>query len=97
MLWTNRVPESATDVWFISGYKATRTDCKLDRKDFEAWCQKKGWKPTPITQPTYRYSERIKDAVQIEAGLEFNGRKGGRGTSGIYDEKAGRAYVSYAG
>ena len=96
-LWTNRVPASATDVWFVSSYKATRIDCKLDRDEFLAWCRAKGWKPNPIIETNGTYLERLNDAVLIDDGLEFNARERGRGSSGIYDDLAGRAYIFYAG
>jgi hypothetical protein len=101
MLWTNFVPASATDIWFTSGYFATTIDCKLDLTEFQAWCQRKGWNLTPIVagQPKALYLDRLGDAVLIESGFEFNAKYGaaGRGNAGLYDSRAGRAYVFYAG
>jgi hypothetical protein len=101
MLWTNRVPETATDVWFRSAYLATKIDCKLEEADFRAWCQRKGWRPTPIVagQPNIISSERLGSGVLIESGLRFDAKygKAGRGSYGCYDTKAGRAYVFYNG
>lgn len=101
MLWTNFVPSSATDVWFASGYFATRIDCKVDPADFQAWCQRRGWHLTPIVagQPRALYVDRLGDVVLIESGFEFDAKYGGagRGNTGVYDSKAGRAFVFYSG
>lgn len=101
MLWTNFVPPTATDVWYSSAYLGTRIDCQLDLTEFQAWCQRRGWQLTPIApgKPRALYVDRLGDAVMIESGFEFNAKYGeaGRGDSGVYDSKAGRAYVSYTG
>jgi hypothetical protein len=99
MLWTNLVPASATDVWFESSYFATKTDCKLDEAEFLDWCHRKDWQPKPISEKKYVYIDRLKDVATVESGFVFDAKYGnaGRGSSGIYDATAGRAYVLYAG
>jgi hypothetical protein len=101
MLWHNRVPENATDVWFISAYMSTRIDCKLDQDEFLAWCHRRGWEPTPIdtAQPKYMHSDRLGDVIKIESGFVFDAiyDSAGRGNTGLYDAKSGRAYVLYRG
>jgi len=97
-LWNCLVPDSATDVWYTSAYRATQIECRLYPTTFMEWCQRMKWRPIPITaEPYYCYSEKDKATVVITVGVYFNALNGDLGYYGVYDAKKQRAYVTYSG
>ena len=94
-LWIRPIPESATDVWFTSSYRASNVDCKMDQDTFLKWCRESGWQAVSISegQPRRLYSYRLGDPVLIETGFFFDAKdpkRGDVGSVGTYDFKEGR-------
>lgn len=98
-LWSCHVPPGASDVWYVTGFRATRVDCTMDEATFLGWCENRGWHASRIAagERIYLYSERLKNAVTITAGLKFSVRFSQRSNcEGFYDALTHRAYVQSA-
>ncbi len=96
------VGKAATDVWYVSSYRATRVEFDIDKPAFLDWCREQDWLPVPIRaeHPTTWYSDRKQDTIAITSGVRFatrNQQKPDLGFSGVYDAAAERAYVLYTG
>ncbi|QDT01141.1 hypothetical protein [Adhaeretor mobilis] len=98
-LWNCLVPNGAKNVWFESGYRATRVECELSQAVFKGWCESRSWRPYVIDeqQRARVYSMSSDSPVEVRNGLRFNDRVGDLGHQGVYDAATGTAYVTYSG
>src|SRR5690242_17137062 len=55
LLWTCKVPSSATDVWFTSNRNRTLVECDIDEATFLNWAKELGADPLPLNNSPVKY------------------------------------------